>query len=162
MAARRGNWTYVHTRYDGPRWQLDGTTLQLEHDPSSHACCNGGGRCNGAWSLYSPSRYLALVDSYLAGSMDFVEEHVADYFTVECLRCHRVLVDRDEVGWYYQVAVEMPEAPGLTFMDRVHECEGQPHELGAGVAKTAQRMRDTALVRASAEEAMRLGPLEAS
>ena len=46
-----------------------------------------------------------------------------------CARCRRVLVDEDDAGWYYQVPVTYPEAPGLTFMDRVHECDGLPHEV---------------------------------
>ena len=141
---RRGHWTLIRDPHNGRRWQLNGTTLQLEHDPTSHGCCNGGGRCNGAWSLYSPSRYLALVDGYLTGSMEYVEESVSDYFTVECLRCGRTLVDDDELGWYYQVPVTDAEMPGLTFMDRVHECDGQPHELGEGVTETAERLREAA------------------
>jgi hypothetical protein len=40
-----------------------------------------------------------------------------------------VLVDRDEQGWYYQAPVTDPRAPGLTFMDRVHECGGKPHSI---------------------------------
>jgi hypothetical protein len=49
--------------------------------------------------------------------------------TVECQRCRRRLVDLDEVGWFYQKPVTSPEAPGLTFMDRVHECDGKPHSV---------------------------------
>ena len=52
-----------------------------------------------------------------------------------CARCRKVLVDEDELGWYYQVPVEEnfgPLYPGgpdtmMTFMDRVHECDGKPH-----------------------------------
>jgi hypothetical protein len=49
----------------------------------------------------------------------------------KCARCLRTLVDEDELGWYYQVPVTDPRAPGLTFMDRVHVCfqTGQPHEV---------------------------------
>lgn len=46
----------------------------------------------------------------------------------ECARCGRVLVAEDEQGWYCQVPVTDPRAPGLTFMDRVHECDGKPHD----------------------------------
>jgi hypothetical protein len=54
-----------------------------------------------------------------------------------CVRCGHVLVDEDELGLYYQVPVEQnmgPLVPGgpdvvLTFADRVHECEGHPHQL---------------------------------
>jgi hypothetical protein len=46
-----------------------------------------------------------------------------------CARCRRVLVDEDETGWYYQAPVTDPDVPGLTFMDRVHECDGQPHKV---------------------------------
>jgi hypothetical protein len=46
-----------------------------------------------------------------------------------CGRCGRVLVDEDELGWYYQSAIEDPELPGLTFMDRVHDCDGRPHDV---------------------------------
>lgn len=57
-----------------------------------------------------------------------------------CARCGHILVDEDELGLYYQVPVteELPaglQAPGLpttlTFMDRVHECNGRPHVLTA-------------------------------
>lgn len=48
---------------------------------------------------------------------------------MECTRCGHVLVDEDEAGWYYQQPVTRPEAAGLTFMDRVHECDGKPHEV---------------------------------
>jgi len=44
-----------------------------------------------------------------------------------CARCRHVLVDEDDEGWYYQVPVTLPDVPGLTFMDRVHQCEGKPH-----------------------------------
>lgn len=46
-----------------------------------------------------------------------------------CGNCQRVLVDEDEAGWYYQAPVTDPEVPGLTFMDRVHECHGAPHAV---------------------------------
>jgi hypothetical protein len=48
-----------------------------------------------------------------------------------CARCRHVLVDEDELGWYYQEPVTDSRAPGLTFMDRVHECRdhGQPHAV---------------------------------
>lgn len=49
--------------------------------------------------------------------------------TRKCRRCLRTLVGEDELGWYYQVPVTDPEVPGLTFMDRVHECGGQPHNV---------------------------------
>ena len=44
-----------------------------------------------------------------------------------CDRSRRVLVDQDDVGWYYQIPVESPEVPGLIFMDRMHQCDGKPH-----------------------------------
>ena len=47
--------------------------------------------------------------------------------TCLCARCRRVLVDQDDVGWYYQVSVTDLEMPNLVFMDRVHECDGKPH-----------------------------------
>lgn len=46
-----------------------------------------------------------------------------------CTRCRKVLVDEDELGWYYQTPVTDPAVPGFTFMDRVHECEGKPHTV---------------------------------
>ena len=49
--------------------------------------------------------------------------------TVTCQRCRKVLVEQDEIGWYYQQPVTDPAAPGLTFMDRVHECDGKPHAV---------------------------------
>lgn len=48
---------------------------------------------------------------------------------MKCTRCGHILVDEDEQGWYYQTPMADPEAPGLTFMDRVHECDGKPHEV---------------------------------
>jgi hypothetical protein len=50
---------------------------------------------------------------------------------MKCARCLRTLVDEDDVGWYYQTPVTDPEIPGLTFMDRVHECDGMPHDVVA-------------------------------
>jgi hypothetical protein len=47
----------------------------------------------------------------------------------ECARCGKVLVDQDEHGWYYQVPVTDPIAPGLTFMDRVYRCGGPLHDV---------------------------------
>jgi hypothetical protein len=44
-----------------------------------------------------------------------------------CARCRHVLVDEDDQGWYYQIAVTSEEIPGLVFMDRVHQCDGKPH-----------------------------------
>jgi hypothetical protein len=49
--------------------------------------------------------------------------------TRECARCQHVLVDEDELGWYYQVPVTDPEFPGLTFAARVHDCDGKPHDV---------------------------------
>lgn len=46
-----------------------------------------------------------------------------------CKRCGAVLVDEDDQGWYYQVPATDPRIPGFTFMDRVHECHGLPHEV---------------------------------
>lgn len=46
-----------------------------------------------------------------------------------CGRCHRVLVDDDGDGWYYQAPFTDPGFPGLTFMDRVRECDGRSHEV---------------------------------
>jgi hypothetical protein len=45
-----------------------------------------------------------------------------------CARCGHVLVDEDEHGWYYQ-APATDARIGLTFMDRVHECDGKPHDV---------------------------------
>lgn len=54
-----------------------------------------------------------------------------------CRRCRHVLVAEDELGMYYQVPVREnmgPLVPGgpdtwMTFADRVHECDGRPHQL---------------------------------
>lgn len=46
-----------------------------------------------------------------------------------CTRCRKVLVGEDEWGWYYQIPVTDPAAPGFTFTVRVHECEGEPHAV---------------------------------
>jgi ribosomal protein S27AE len=40
-----------------------------------------------------------------------------------CGRCD-VPVFQDETGWYSQIPVADPDAPGLTFMDRAYECAG--------------------------------------
>lgn len=47
-------------------------------------------------------------------------------------------MDEDDQGWYYQVPITLPEAPGLTFMDRVHECDGEPHVAVAALAATGE------------------------
>lgn len=70
---RRGRWTYVSHQWNGPVWRLDGTTLDLEHDPDDHSVCMGG-RCNGAWVLYENGRYREPVEEYLDGAMAAVEE----------------------------------------------------------------------------------------
>jgi hypothetical protein len=62
---RRGRWTFVSHPGNGDVWRLDGTTLDLEHDPDCHACCVGG-RCNGAWILYEDGRYREPVAEYLS------------------------------------------------------------------------------------------------
>ena len=41
-----------------------------------------------------------------------------------CRRCHRPIFEGD-TGWYCQVPITVG---GLTFMDRVTECHGEPHE----------------------------------
>jgi len=84
---------------------------------------------------------------------------MTDLFTAEgaylpapqrtCTRCLHVIVDVDELGPYYQVPAQEnvgPLFPGgpdtvLTFMNRVHECDGQPHSLPADVAATATEDR---------------------
>jgi hypothetical protein len=71
---RRGRWTYVSHQWNGPVWRLDGTTLDLEHDPSCHSVCVGGDRCNGAWILNENGRYKEPVGEYLDESMDWVEQ----------------------------------------------------------------------------------------
>lgn len=70
---RIGRWRYVLHPANGPVWRLDGTTLDLEHDRSSHAVCIGGDRCNGAWVLYEDGRYREPVAEDLAGAMEDVE-----------------------------------------------------------------------------------------
>jgi hypothetical protein len=71
---RRGRWTYVSHQWNGPVWRLDGTALDLEHDPGCHSVCNGGDRCNGAWVLYEDGRYKEPVGEYLDGAMHWVEQ----------------------------------------------------------------------------------------
>jgi hypothetical protein len=73
MSKRKGRWTYFSHPYNGPVWRLDGTTLDLEHDPDSHGVC-GGGRCNGAWVLYRDGRYAEPVSEHLDGAMEWVEQ----------------------------------------------------------------------------------------
>jgi hypothetical protein len=45
-----------------------------------------------------------------------------------CERCGHVLVGEDEIGPYYQAPV-VDQETGLTFMDRVHTCGGEPHQM---------------------------------
>jgi hypothetical protein len=73
MSKRIGRWTYFQHPHNGPVWRLDGTTLDLEHDTQSHACCIGGDRCNGAWVLYRDSRYAEPVAEHLESAMEWVE-----------------------------------------------------------------------------------------
>lgn len=73
-ARRRGRWTYVSHQWNGPVWRLDGTTLDLEHDPDCHSVCMGSDRCNGAWVLYENGRYREPVAEHLAGAMELVEQ----------------------------------------------------------------------------------------
>ena len=68
VAPRRiGRWTYYQHPYNGPVWRLDGTTLDLEHDPGNHSVCIGGDRCNGAWVLYRDGRYAEPITEHLVG-----------------------------------------------------------------------------------------------
>lgn len=54
-------------------WRLDGTTLDLEHDPDCHSVCIGSDRCNGAWVLYEDGRYREPVSEHLDAAMEEVE-----------------------------------------------------------------------------------------
>lgn len=71
---RIGRWTYYQHPYNGPVWRLDGTTLDLEHDPSNHSVCIGGDDCNGAWVLYRDGRYGEPISERLDAAMETVEE----------------------------------------------------------------------------------------
>jgi hypothetical protein len=73
VSRRIGRWSYYSHPFNGPVWRLDGTTLDLEHDPSNHSVCIGGDRCNGAWVLYENGRYGEPVCEYLDGAMWQVE-----------------------------------------------------------------------------------------
>ena len=66
MSRRIGRWRYYSHPYNGPVWRLDGTELDLEHDPDCHSVC-AGGRCNGAWVLYEHGKYVEPVSEHLAG-----------------------------------------------------------------------------------------------
>lgn len=72
-AARKGRWTRISHPYNGPVWRLDGTTLDLEHDPDCHSVCSGGSRCNGAWVLYRDGVYSQPVGEYLETAMECTE-----------------------------------------------------------------------------------------
>lgn len=69
---RRARWTYVVDRYNGSRWRLDGTTVDLEFDRLSGGCA-----LRGAWALFVGDHEYGAVDHFLDGSMEFVE-HVVD------------------------------------------------------------------------------------
>src|SRR5579859_374545 len=71
---RIGRWTHFNHPYNGPVWRLDGTELDLEHDPGSHAVCIGGDRCNGAWVLYEHGRYREPVAEHLRAAMEDIEQ----------------------------------------------------------------------------------------
>jgi hypothetical protein len=73
VSRRIGRWTYYQHPYNGPVWRLDGTTLDLEHDPSNHSVCIGGDQCNGAWVLYKDGRYAEPVSERLDAAMEWVE-----------------------------------------------------------------------------------------
>lgn len=47
---------------------------------------------------------------------------------MRCARCGKPLY-QDADGWYSQVTVTDDEVPGLAFADRVHECDGKPHDV---------------------------------
>lgn len=44
---------------------------------------------------------------------------------MRCVRCDLPIFEDDQ-GLYNQFPVTFPEAPGLTFMDRAHECGESP------------------------------------
>lgn len=71
---RRGRWAYVSDRYDGPRWRLAGTNLDLEYDP-----LDGSSSPRGCWILWVGDRPRFPIDHYLDGSMGHVERYEADY-----------------------------------------------------------------------------------
>lgn len=73
---RRGRWTYVSDPMNGPRWRLDGTTLDLEFDDLDSASC----ALRGAWHVWLGSRQVGVygIDHFLDGSMAHVEEAVDD------------------------------------------------------------------------------------
>jgi hypothetical protein len=66
MNKRIGRWAYYSHPHNGPVWRLDGTTLDLEHDPHNHSVCIGG-QCNGAWVLYRDGRYSGPISEHLSG-----------------------------------------------------------------------------------------------
>lgn len=69
---RRGRWTYVSDPINGPRWRLDGTTLDLEYD-DLHSGCS----LRGAWVLWLGERCtFEPIDHFLDGSMEWVERSV--------------------------------------------------------------------------------------
>jgi hypothetical protein len=71
---RRGRWTYVSDPTNGPRWRLDGTTLDLEYDP-----LDAGSALRGAWIVWLGSRCTFTgIDHFLDGSMEHVEGAVDD------------------------------------------------------------------------------------
>lgn len=81
-----------------------------------------------------------------------------------CARCAHVLVGEDELGPYYQIPVTEntgPLSPGgpdtvLTFADRVHECDGKPHELPGKPAVSLTRTQ----IEGIQDKAAREGPAE--
>lgn len=67
---KRGRWTYVSDRFNGPRWRLDGTALDLEFDDLDRS-----GEMRGAWVLWIGDHMHGPVDHYLDSAMSHVEEY---------------------------------------------------------------------------------------
>jgi hypothetical protein len=60
---RIGRWQYVVDRWNGDRWRLDGTTIDLEYDP-----IHGGCSIRGAWVVWAgPRSEYEPIDHFLTG-----------------------------------------------------------------------------------------------
>lgn len=101
MTKRVGRWTYFDHPYNGPVWRLDGTTLDLEHDPQNHSVCIGG-RCNGAWVLYRDGRYAEPLAEHLEAAMEWVErkhdETRRSALAIESITCDELAKALEELA----------------------------------------------------------------
>jgi hypothetical protein len=125
---RRGRWTYVSDPMNGPRWRLDGTTLDLEYD-DLHSGCS----VRGAWVLWLGQRCtFEPIDHYLDGSMAYVEMALDGFIVKDDSLWVRVARE--------QIAGERCESQGCHCTPSLpcdeSGCDGRQHFDGSTVSCT--------------------------